>query len=246
MIVKCPCQNCSGHIEFEADEFQPGVRAECPHCKFETLLFVPPVAIPPKQQRPGKGASRVALGVVALVALASLAVAVLLANSQRPAKDVKPTNLRPAAEAFGWKLGDKLGAQFASVVRHSTYYFHPETEMPPFSNFEIELIQDGRIYAIKAEGTASDYLDFSDSRTRLVSLLSEKYGLRQHIPKNSLGEDKYDFGTEEQTACLEMQDQKWFTLEYYDKSLRDIYYSELEAARTQEEAAKKAALKKGL
>ncbi|MGA2555513.1 MAG: hypothetical protein ABSG04_04490 [Verrucomicrobiota bacterium] len=41
MIVKCSCQNCNGHIEFETQGFQPGTRSECPHCKMETVLFIP-------------------------------------------------------------------------------------------------------------------------------------------------------------------------------------------------------------
>ena len=43
MIVKCSCQNCNGHIEFETLGFQPGTRSECPHCKMETVLFIPNV-----------------------------------------------------------------------------------------------------------------------------------------------------------------------------------------------------------
>jgi len=45
MIVKCPCQHCNGHIEFEADGFQAGTRAECPHCHLETVLFIPAVSL---------------------------------------------------------------------------------------------------------------------------------------------------------------------------------------------------------
>ncbi len=41
MIVKCSCQHCNGHIEFETQGFQPGTRSECPHCKMETPLFIP-------------------------------------------------------------------------------------------------------------------------------------------------------------------------------------------------------------
>jgi hypothetical protein len=41
MNVKCSCQHCNGHIEFETEGFQPGTRFECPHCKMETVLFIP-------------------------------------------------------------------------------------------------------------------------------------------------------------------------------------------------------------
>jgi len=43
MNVKCTCQNCNGHIEFETEGFVPGTRSECPHCKMETVLFIPNV-----------------------------------------------------------------------------------------------------------------------------------------------------------------------------------------------------------
>jgi hypothetical protein len=35
----CPCNNCSGHIEFPADGI--GQAITCPHCGLETLLFKP-------------------------------------------------------------------------------------------------------------------------------------------------------------------------------------------------------------
>jgi hypothetical protein len=88
--------------------------------------------------------------------------------------------------------------------------------------------------------------DSDTLKDALISLLSEKYGLRQHIPKNFLGEDEYNFGTEDQTACLQMRDEAWFTLEYYDNNLRSIHYSEQEAKRNKDEDEKKAALSKGL
>jgi len=42
-FVICPCQYCSGHIEFDASSFGKDEtrKAECPHCKLETFLFVP-------------------------------------------------------------------------------------------------------------------------------------------------------------------------------------------------------------
>ena len=42
-MVKCPCQHCSGKIEFDCEDFKQGETrlAECPHCHLETKLFVP-------------------------------------------------------------------------------------------------------------------------------------------------------------------------------------------------------------
>jgi hypothetical protein len=37
---KCDCQHCGGHIAFPSEA--AGQMVECPHCKIETLLFLPP------------------------------------------------------------------------------------------------------------------------------------------------------------------------------------------------------------
>lgn len=39
MLVKCICTNCAGHLEFE--EENAGEAIECPHCGFDTKLFLP-------------------------------------------------------------------------------------------------------------------------------------------------------------------------------------------------------------
>ena len=41
--VTCPCQYCSGKIEFDASGFDDGETRtiECPHCHIETIIFVP-------------------------------------------------------------------------------------------------------------------------------------------------------------------------------------------------------------
>jgi hypothetical protein len=44
ILVICRCNLCDGGIEFDAQDFQSGETrfVECPHCKMETILFVPP------------------------------------------------------------------------------------------------------------------------------------------------------------------------------------------------------------
>jgi len=39
MLVKCICKNCAGHLEFE--EENAGQKIKCPHCGFDTILFLP-------------------------------------------------------------------------------------------------------------------------------------------------------------------------------------------------------------
>ena len=39
--ITCSCQNCNGHIKFDANELKPGEtrKIECPHCHLETVIF---------------------------------------------------------------------------------------------------------------------------------------------------------------------------------------------------------------
>lgn len=46
-FVKCNCQHCGGHIEFEREMLTPWNSAvSCPHCGLNTFLYIP-VATPP-------------------------------------------------------------------------------------------------------------------------------------------------------------------------------------------------------
>ena len=40
MNAKSPCQHCGVSIEFEADNFEPGITSPCPACGRETELFL--------------------------------------------------------------------------------------------------------------------------------------------------------------------------------------------------------------
>ena len=48
--MKCPCNNCSEHLEFE--ESAAGETVKCPHCGMDTVLFVPPVPLDSRQSEP--------------------------------------------------------------------------------------------------------------------------------------------------------------------------------------------------
>jgi hypothetical protein len=57
--VTCRCQHCNKGIEFDASGFEKGEArtVECPHCKLETLIFVPGPSGNPRQAeavQPGK------------------------------------------------------------------------------------------------------------------------------------------------------------------------------------------------
>jgi hypothetical protein len=249
--LKCNCQYCNGHIAFPAE--MAGQSINCPHCKLETLLFIPPAAVPPKLPeitRSNTSTLRLWFGAIAL-GIVVLVVALVGGNppKQRPAS---PTNLKPVVGAFGWHLRDKLPEQFRAEVKHSTYSFVPEKETPPFDSFELGLTEDGTIYCVNARGFANDYLQFSDLKESLISVLSEKFGLRFH-GRDALLKDMevYEFGLDTQSARLEIQHNidsalYAFDLKYYDKALQTVYYDEQEAKRQKEQADRKAALSKDL
>lgn len=55
MTTKCPCQQCGGHLEFDA--VLSGSMINCPHCAQPTTLFVPVArisALPPEAPRETK------------------------------------------------------------------------------------------------------------------------------------------------------------------------------------------------
>jgi uncharacterized protein len=47
--VTCPCQYCSGRIEFDANQLDTtaNTTVPCPHCGLETIIFVPVQKVPP-------------------------------------------------------------------------------------------------------------------------------------------------------------------------------------------------------
>jgi DNA-directed RNA polymerase subunit RPC12/RpoP len=56
-LAKCPCNNCSGNIEFESD--YAGQTVPCPHCGLDTVLFLARIpllqpVIPPSSPKPEK------------------------------------------------------------------------------------------------------------------------------------------------------------------------------------------------
>ena len=243
---KCNCQYCNGDIAFPAE--MAGQSINCPHCQLETLLFIPPAAVPPKQPPPvRRNPNSLGLLVVELLVIACFVGAFLHIRSRTQTKQAKAANLKPVVGAFGWKLGDKLPEQLKSGAHDGRYSFRPENEMPPFDNCEIRITDDGRIYCIEATGyVPNDGQDSDSCKNALISLLSEKYGLRHHDP-NGLGgsTDQYEFGSEDRTVCLEVF-RGSFTLKYYDRQLQDVSYQEQEARRKKDEDEKKAALSKGL
>src|ERR1035437_3638984 len=73
-FVTCLCQNCSGHIKFDASQLRKGEirRVECPHCHLETILYIPAAGKnSPNPEQPISSKPELALfGMTRFVALA--------------------------------------------------------------------------------------------------------------------------------------------------------------------------------
>jgi len=255
-LATCPCNNCSGHIQFEV--IQAGQTVECPHCKLETLLFIPPSAIPPKLPAPVRMGKIPAMVAVSCILVAGIIIAAVCfmkksskqmnaapvpSSSEQAKLKTSPTqiespNLKPVSSAFGWKLGDKFAGH------GTTYEFTPEVAMPPFNHFHLSLTEDGRIAQVSAQALNIEE-DPYDCKRRLVSLLTEKYGLRLHDPNETEGESYY-FGTRDSTAHLQISKNGFFTLDFYDDHLYGICCDEYNARIKKQDANKTAPLSKQL
>lgn len=141
----CSCQTCSGHVTFPVE--MAGQMVECPHCHFETRLFIPPPAAVPKTPPRLNTAKRNPVHVFFAVALAVAAITAApfiwqarhdsivksiahelpdLDRTYIPSKAPKveqfaQSNLKPVVGAFGWKLGDQLPPRYRAEVRVSDY-----------------------------------------------------------------------------------------------------------------------------
>ena len=146
--------------------------------------------------------------------------------------------------AFGYKLGDKVSGEIDDYM--------PLRDTPPFDEFSIDRLSDGRICQITAMGIVEES-DLYDCRKRLISVLTEKYGARGKMGAEKyaldLGGENYYFGTTDRVAYLAITDNQtnaFFHMDYYDVKLRAIYFDEQEVIRQKDEEDKKAALRKGL
>jgi hypothetical protein len=173
-------------------------------------------------------------------------------------------NLKPVEGAFGWKLGDKFPVALKGNERFSadgqSYRFNPKIGLPMFDSkvgWEVCLLNDGRIACISTLGWTSSLSEFAESRDRLISSLTEKYGLRNTLESTDEGMRTkwYYFGTQERSACLLCQDyqsdakheQKYdLSLEYYDDALKKVRDAEQKVRDEKAEATKRSALGKSL
>ena len=199
MIAKCSCQQCSGHIDFPAE--MSGQTVECPHCKLETLLFIPPAAAPPKQKDKNT-ALFVIIGFVLVVVVIGVAAFMSTVKNSKLSAQKSEENLQEVKGAMGWNLGDVLPNNLQVKSNDDafgiTYDFDPPADMEIVSDIcYLILTEDRRIAAI----IVSDLENKHFNKDSLKKVLTEKYGLRKSSEVLT-GYIDYYFGKGERQAIL--------------------------------------------
>ena len=132
-FVTCRCQNCDGHIEFDASDFQKGEtrKAECPHCHLETLISVPvPTKITATPAKPNqkefftiKLTSR---AVAVFFALTTLCLALILTRQEMALNRAETANAVLAAQLK--QLQNSQQVQNSQFQRPQTIVVRPESQ----------------------------------------------------------------------------------------------------------------------
>lgn len=126
-FAKCRCQVCNSGIEFEAA--RAGETVECPHCKMETVLFVPPPgerAPEPKipaikeSAKPNGGPKLILKLVIVVAVLLFILAAIAMSVSRKTAPSDQPAAVRNQAiemalDIVSNSLKAPLTAKFSAV-----------------------------------------------------------------------------------------------------------------------------------
>lgn len=131
MIAKSPCQQCGVPIEFEADNFEPGIKTPCPACGRETELFLKfEKCEPPKQNQwhaplvnralendlDGIG-DNIFAGCWILAAICAVFIVVLLAQQTGSARDLM---------RMGWLLVTALSLVGTGMILRAVFRWMAE------------------------------------------------------------------------------------------------------------------------
>ena len=177
--IECKCQTCSGRLAFEPE--RAGETIQCPHCKMDTVLFVP--SAPSNQDLPAKGVGGIAGGAIAIV-LVAIGLLMILA-AQRGKQDPNPIvqSKVPIDGLFGMKLGEPLPANCGDSIGEpiktsdwgpidkqcDSYWVTPPKPNPSFNMVWVTLTATNRLVSqIWANG--------KDSVFDVANILAEKYG----------------------------------------------------------------------
>jgi predicted nucleic acid-binding Zn-ribbon protein len=149
MFIKCVCNNCPGHIEF--DDSSAGQTVTCPHCGVETVLYVPqgkpadkaplpapptaniPSAATPPKRKNKNSALFVVVGFLFVVVAIGIASFVGTVKNRKPSAQKPDENLQEVKGAMGWNLGEVLPTNFQVNTNDDafgiTYDFNPPADM---------------------------------------------------------------------------------------------------------------------
>jgi len=136
--LKCNCQFCNGHIAFPED--MAGQSISCPHCKLETLLYVPhwPTSTPKKRTR-----SKCYIGLIVFF-FVFIVTACLILLIRPKAKDhlVETVPVQPIPEAVpdstttsnsapehGANQADDLQRRIDAAVQRATEHYNSASEV---------------------------------------------------------------------------------------------------------------------
>jgi hypothetical protein len=213
MDAECSCQHCSGRIAFPSEA--SGQSVECPHCKGETLLFLPPLATPPKSNINRNSALWVSVTAFFLLACTAVVLKHFIArharseiasaapsaqakipqSPDRTAPPVKPvaaaSNFHPIIGAFGLILGAKAPSTLAlrRTPDGGLLGSQNTSEYAPFKEIVISTLDDGTIYQIFASIYGDEMIM---NYSQLENTLTLRYG-NPHFP--STGWEEFGSGT---------------------------------------------------
>jgi hypothetical protein len=135
----CTCNNCSGHLEFDVSN--AGETIQCPHCKLDTVLFIPQIPLAPHKGGLASSAKGWLLLGGVLIAGLLLAVFVPTRRDSRP-QSAGPTENQSSNKteritgAFGWTLGEKIADAIPLEKIEATgsleYFYDPGKTNSPF------------------------------------------------------------------------------------------------------------------
>jgi hypothetical protein len=138
MIIKCSCQNCGGHLEFDSEGV--GLTVDCPHCGMKTQLFIP--------QTKASRAKVFLTGIVLTLILVAALIGFVVQSFEK-----KKTDLIASQNASAMLAAKKAEADRINVVN-----FAEKAKQDQYNNYLQQCVSDkdfpdnGRSFETKESG----------------------------------------------------------------------------------------------
>ncbi|HEU6449684.1 MAG TPA: hypothetical protein VFV23_14725 [Verrucomicrobiae bacterium] len=232
--IKCSCEHCGEHIAFPSEAI--GQTIECPHCKLETLLFIPSSDLSPKKNT--STALFVFISLVLIAVIVMVGVAAFIGKTSYQSIQKPDDSLHEVKGAMDWNLGDILPNDIevktnddAFGITASSFRRPAALENSDLITCDLILTEERRIAAILVNGSE----DKQFNRDTLRKVLKEKYGLRESRNVPAPGDNSfviYYFGKTNRQAILTVHSQSSFDLEYRDERLCELAQQQQEIRKT--------------